>query len=159
MASLPHMEPWVRWIVAIGAGVVAIVLAVRWEKRILRTLVRLAGDSVGRALAVLLGFYAAWTGVAVAFVVAGVAVWALGGGEVGVLVVTAVGVVVLVPFAVPLLPREGFVAAATSAGDLRRAGGSRAVARTLGWGGALLSFVTVMPVVLAAILLGFAGLR
>ena len=161
MASLTGVDPWVRWSVALVSCAVAVWLAVRWERRILLTLVRLAGDSVGRALVVLLAFFAAWTALATGFVAIAAAVSTLPRGDVGVLVVTAVGVVVLGPLAVPLLPREtlGGAAAATSSGDLRRVGGSRAAARVLGWGGALLSFVTVLPMVTVAALLGFAGLR
>lgn len=148
-----------RGIVGLASCAVAVLLAVRWEKPILLALVRLAQDSVVRAVLVV-GCFAVWTALAVALAGIAVAVSSHPHGDVGVLLLSALGVVALGPFAVPLLPREslGGAVAATSSGDLRRAGSSRRVARALGWGGALLSFVTTLPMITAAVLLGLAGL-
>ncbi len=149
-----------RGIVGLASCAVAVLLAARWEKPILLALVRLAQDSVVRAVLVLLGCFAAWTALAAALAGIAVAVSSRPHGDVGVLLLSALGVVALGPFAVPLLPREslGGAVAATSSGDLRRAGSSRRVARVLGWGGALLSLVTTLPMITAAVLLGLAGL-
>lgn len=149
-----------RWSVGLASSTVAILLAIRWEKPILLALVRLAKDSVPRALLVLVGCFAGWTALAAGIAAVAAAISSHPHGDVGVLLLSALGIVVLGPFAVPLLPREslGGAVAATSSSDLRRAGSSRRVARALGWGGALLSFVTTLPMITAAVLLGLAGL-
>ncbi len=148
-----------RWVVAVTALVVAVVIAVREEKRIHLALVRASRRSWRRALLLIVGYHVALV-VAALVAIAIVTTVRQTVSDPLAIVLTGVFFALLAPFTTPFMPAQVYAGSqdATTARELRRAGATPGVSRVLGIGGAMLWFVTVVPLALVAIVGVFVDL-
>lgn len=135
------MPGWVKGTAIVVVLIAAFGVSVVLEGRVLAALVRASRRSPRLAFGVITLYTAALLGVLGAFGVLA-SIWHSAGHAVATSVTLWVGLLVVAPFAITIMP-SGWPYSVSS--DLRKHGASRPVSHVIAWCGAVLFFVLLMP--------------